>query len=394
MKHLTKIILIAVPIAIIVIFGIMFFTTPNPNQPKLVSQSNQGTAFVPTQTAYKNNLDLNWSPVTWAEAIDSPMIIPESNLTFPKITQNQNVYRAGNVTYCDAGNAKLTLDIYSSEPPIAGSKKPMVIYIPGGGLVRENKRQVYADADRVLLSLVNDGYIVAIIDYRLAPEYKYPAMIQDVLCSIRFLKYYSYGIGGDQNQIGLLGGSVGGQLVSLAGATSGNESWENSKDENLAGANLTYEQYLDIPAKPNAVASYYGGTNLPDNPLQLFIASHSGSWYDPVTEKNWPMKVLFDDIYGSNLTVMREASAIHYVASNEPPFLIVQGDKDELSDPQLAADFYAALKNYNNSAALLVVKNAGHNFMPVPSGATIDPSFETIINKTVEFLESNLNNSK
>lgn len=365
----------------------------------LVSQSNRGIIPKLPQTNYKNNLVLHWVPVDWTKVISSSSMMPETNTPYPAITQNVNVYSAQDITYCTAGNTGLKLDLYSSKPTVPGQLKPMAVYVFGGGLVDGDKRELYADSDRVLLSLINDGFLVASINYRLAPQYKYPAMIRDVLCSVRFLKYYSYGIGGNQNRIGLLGGSVGGQLVQLAGITTGTEAFENSADESIAGANLTYRQYLSIPTKPQAVVTYYGGGELPDSPLVIFLVNHLSvplpgaphGWHDTIPGsggKNWSQGSIFNAVYNSDPTLMHEASASHYVTAGEPSFLIVQGDKDGLAPPQQAADLYAKLKSFNNNARLVMVKNADHSFIPNPPDATIDPSLESIINTTVDFFKS------
>lgn len=128
---------------------------------------------------------------------------------FPPLNQNGNIYTASDITYCTVGGQKLALDLYSIKPLIAGSNKPAVIYFHGGGFVEGGKREIDYDVTRVLLPLINDGFLVASIDYRYAPS-KYLSEAQDALCAIRFLRYFSFGIGTNQNKIGVFGNSVGG----------------------------------------------------------------------------------------------------------------------------------------------------------------------------------------
>ncbi len=353
----------------------------------LVSGSNQGIIPNFPQTDYKNNLTLNWVQVEWAKVNESP------TMGFPAITQNQNVSMARDITYCNAGGTPLKLDLYSNKPTTPGSKRPVIIYFHGGGFVGGDKRQMDADVTRVLLPLVNDGFVAASVNYRFAPT-KYPAEIQDALCAVRFIKYYAYGIGADQNKIGLFGDSVGGTIDSVAGVTNGTESFENSENEHIAGANLSYQEYLKIPTKPNAVVNYYGDTKLSDTALQIFLGQHifaaNQVWHDPTTGKDWPNKVRSDAVWGSDPTLMYETGAINYVTANEPPFLIVQGDKDMLVDPHQAAAFYAKLKSFNNNVTLFMVKNGDHRFVPNPPDATMDPGFTDIVNTTVDFFKSHL----
>ena len=373
----------------------------NPNTP-LVSASNQGVIPHYPQTDYKNSLTLNWIPVDWTKVINSPTMMPVTNVPYPAFNQNTNVYTAQDITYCNAGGTPLKMDLYSNKPTVPGENKPIVVYIFGGGMLDGDKRIMPGTASHLFLPLINDGFIVAAPNYRLAPTYKYPAMIQDVLCSIRFLKYYGYGIGGNQNKIGLHGESVGGQLDQLAGVTTGTESFENSPDENIVGANLTFQQYLAIPTKPQAVSAYFGGGELPDNPIILFIVEHMTNivpgmphgWQDLIpgkqNGKTYSQPDIFKDVYNSDSTLTYEASPYNYITANEPPFLIFQGDKDGLTPPAQAANMYAKLKSFNNNVRLVVVKNADHGFDPNPPDATIDPDFSSIVSTTIDFFKSNL----
>lgn len=357
----------------------MFFQQP------LESATNHSSAAPSyTPSNYKNNLTLNWTPVVLTKAVSTP------TMGFPPLDQNENVYQVKDITYCTVGNKSLVLDLYSDKPPTPGSQKPMVVYLHGGGFVEGDKEEFDYDVTRVLLSLVNNGFIVASVNYRYAPEYKFPAEIQDAVCAMRFLRYYSYGIGANQNKIGTFGDSTGGQLSSLVGATSGLESFENTDNESIAGANLTEKDYLKIPSKPNAVVNYYGGTNLPDNWLGILISKQiGGEWHGK--NGSYSLPGTMQEVYNFDATLMHEASAIHYITAGEPPFLIVQGDKDYLTPPQQAAVFYNKLKSYNsNDVTLLVVKNGDHRFVPNPPDATMDPSFDSIINTTVDFFKSHL----
>lgn len=65
--------------------------------------------------------------------------------------------------------------------------------------------------------LVARGTLVAAIDYRLAPEYKFPAQIEDVMCAVRFLRAHAADYNLDPDRIGAIGGSAGGHLVALLG---------------------------------------------------------------------------------------------------------------------------------------------------------------------------------
>ncbi|MCL4440155.1 MAG: alpha/beta hydrolase [Firmicutes bacterium] len=370
--------LIALVIFILAVMGVIAIIHPPGGSTNDSSASYSGTSAAEVATSYKNNLELNWTQTNKMPSLDS-YITPSSG----------NVYVAKDVPYCSSGDQKLLLDLYSNKQPSAGGLQPMVVYLHGGGMVEGDKAQIDSPISRVLLNLVENGFIVASVNYQLAPAYKFPAQIQDALCAMRFMRYYAYGIGGNQNKIGIFGDSVGAQLSSLAGVTSGVEPWENSNSMHLAGTDLTYEDYLKIPSKPNAVVHYYGSSQLPESPIALFFMRFMGNWHDPWTGQDRPLVDMMKEIYPDS-TAMHEAGAINYVTAGEPPFLIVQGDKDKLNPENLSTDLYNKLKSYRNSATLVIVQNADHGLVSNPPGSTINPSLDSIVNTTVSFLESNL----
>ncbi len=332
-------------------------------------------------TNYKNNLPVSWKATEFEiHNRDNPFAPPET----------KSMYKVTDINYCNAGDKNLLMDLYANQPLKPGSNRPMVMFIFGGGMIAGDKSKIDTDTAKVIASLVENGFIVAAPNYRLAPQYKYPAMIQDLMCADRFLRYYSYGIGGDQNKVGVFGGSVGGQLSMLVGATTGKESFENSPDEQIAGANLSYDEYLKIPTKPYAAVGYYIG-DLPEGFMARFIMSHSGAtWHNPFDNKDYPIIEMFKMIYGFDDTIMHEARPVNYVTENEPPFLIVQGDKDTLTPAEFAIPLYNKLKEKNDNVQFLLVKNANHGLEPNPKGAVLDPSLDSVVQTTVDFFTSNL----
>lgn len=354
----------------------MIFKASIPSQ----TNTNPNSALKYETTDYKNSLPLNWKETDFQIRNEDTSAAAET----------KSMYKVQDVIYCSSGDQKLLLDLYANQPLKPGSVRPMVVYIHGGGMLAGDKAEIDTAPAKVIVGLVENGFIVASVNYQLAPQYKYPAMIQDVLCGVRFLKYYSYGIGVDQNKIGVFGDSVGGQLSALVGATSGVESWENSPSVQIAGANLTYEQYLKIPTKPNAVAGYYIG-DLPESPIARIIVQHTpGGWHNPFDNKDYPISEMMTMIYNFDPAIMHEARPVNYVTANEPPFLIVQGDKDTLTPAAEAATLYDKLKSENDNAQFLIVKNANHGFEPNPEGAVIDPSLESIVKTTVDFFKTHL----
>src|SRR2546426_5407730 len=116
------------------------------------------------------------------------------------------------LVYGEAGGEKLTMDYY---PPAGPGPHPIAIIIHGGGFIRgtsKNNSEAYC-AD----FLAPAGYAVFSINYRLAPKFPYPAMVEDVERAIRYIRHNAKRWKADPNRIALVGGSAGGYLSNLVG---------------------------------------------------------------------------------------------------------------------------------------------------------------------------------
>src|SRR5438067_12264200 len=116
------------------------------------------------------------------------------------------------IVYGEAGGEKLTIDYY---PPAGPAPHPIAIIIHGGGYVAgtsKNNSEAYC-AD----FLAPSGYAVFSINYRLAPKYPYPAMVEDVERAIRYIRHNAKTWHADPKRIALVGGSAGGYLSNMVG---------------------------------------------------------------------------------------------------------------------------------------------------------------------------------
>src|SRR2546422_5168095 len=120
------------------------------------------------------------------------------------------------IVYGEAGSEKLTMDYY---PPAGLGPHPIAIIIHGGGFIRgtsKNNSEAYC-AD----FLAPAGYAVFSINYRLAPTFPYPAMVEDVERAIRYIRHNAKRWKADPNRIALVGGSAGGEFWELWGGVGG-----------------------------------------------------------------------------------------------------------------------------------------------------------------------------
>jgi len=114
--------------------------------------------------------------------------------------------------YKKLDTCEIKADLYESSKEKA---HPAVIWIHGGALIMGNRGQV----DRTLFQkLLKAGFTVISIDYRLAPETKLPAILEDVEDAYKWVHDKGpelYHI--DPEKIAVMGGSAGGYLTLAAG---------------------------------------------------------------------------------------------------------------------------------------------------------------------------------
>jgi len=121
--------------------------------------------------------------------------------------------------YGRPGGEPLLLDVYHRETtPEADAARPAIILIHGGGWFRGDKSKELVLATR----LVEEGYIVFVPDYRLAPDHPFPSGRDDVLAAGRWADDSAYLF--DRRRVAFFGGSAGGNLSVEAGIATGRPS--------------------------------------------------------------------------------------------------------------------------------------------------------------------------
>lgn len=208
--------------------------------------------------------------------------------------------------YTPASREPLKLDFYSSG---VKSASPLVVVIHGGSWQSGGKSEFPA----LSYYLATQGYAVASLDYRLAPQYQFPAQRDDVIEAIHYLKKNSVQLGIDPTRIILLGRSAGGQIaLSTAYA---------SHEPGIVGVISVYA--------PNDLVL---GFENPGNPLMIdsrkLISAYIGGTPD------------------TNPKGYAAASPLNDVGPLSPPTLMIHGLRDELvwplHDERLSAKLKAA----------------------------------------------------
>lgn len=149
------------------------------------------------------------------------------------------------------------LDVFSATAVAAGnagSPRPVVVYIHGGGFTRGSKHAPGSPFfDNVGLWAVRHGLVGITISYRLAPEFQWPAGVEDLSLLTAWLKSHIATYGGDPGRVFLWGHSSGAAHVAdyLAHAAS------SGSDPGVAGAILT-SGFYELGDKVSVWKAYYG----------------------------------------------------------------------------------------------------------------------------------------
>ena len=251
----------------------------------------------------------------------------------------KDVFQAGtlhydNIPYANDTLKKHLLDVYV--PPTGKSSYPVVVWIHGGAWMLNDKYADMGYMKNTLREFIEKGYAVASIDYRWSTMAVFPAQIQDCNQALEFLYQNADKYKLDKNRIALIGFSAGGHLANLVGLSNNN----NVKDFYADGKKPHF--------KIKVVLDFYGPVDF------LTLKGHDSK--DPHN----PITLLLGGMVADNEAKAKKASPITYIDKNDPPFLIVQGEKDESVNPDQAISLSEKLKAVGVKNDLIIVPNAPH----------------------------------
>ncbi len=119
------------------------------------------------------------------------------------------------IPYTSSGNPRHLLDVY--KPAEGSGPWPVVMYVHGGGFRILSKDSHWGMG----LAYAKRGYVVFLVNYRLAPKHRYPAAVEDVAAALTWIVEHAHEYGGDASRLVLAGESAGANLAtSLALMTS------------------------------------------------------------------------------------------------------------------------------------------------------------------------------
>lgn len=256
------------------------------------------------------------------------------------------------IVYCQRGNRKLLLDIFSPSQK-AKDKRVAMLIIHGGGWRSGDRSLHYALAQR----LAALGYVCITPEYRLSTEALYPAAIHDIKAAIRWVRKNADKYGIDTSMIVASGHSAGGELAAFMGATNGIKAFEG------AGCNNT------TSSKVNAVIDIDG--------TLAFIHPESGEGDDSKrvsAATHW-----FGYSKTDNPAVWKEAAPLTHAGPNTPPTLFINSSVARMHAGR--EDFIRVLNQYGIPSSVKTFEGSPHSFV------LFNPWFDSTVTIINDFLK-------
>ena len=209
------------------------------------------------------------------------------------------------------GSHGLSLDVYPAQG--ARGQAPVVVFFYGGAWQRGERAQYRFVGRR----LAQNGILAIVADYRTWPGAGFPDFMGDAARAVSWARAHATEQGGDPRRLFLAGHSAGAQIAGLLGT--------DARYLESAGVDI------------HDIAGVIGLSG----PYHFDISGELVPIFGPPAQ--WP-----------------RAQAANFVDGDEPPFLLVHGDRDRRVWVQNSVELAEKLKARNESVKLLVLPGASH----------------------------------
>ena len=217
-----------------------------------------------------------------------------------------------------------TLDIY--EPVHGAEPLPMVVFFYGGTW-QMGEKKAYAFVAKALAA---KGYVVAVPNYRLYPEVRYPDFLRDSAQAVRWTRDHAADYGGDPKRIFLMGHSAGAYNAVMLAV---DRRWLNA---------VGMEPRTDIRGALG-LAGPYDFLPITDKKLKIIFGPRQG----------WP-----------------DTQPITFADGRDPPLWLAAGLNDEVIDPGNATRLAARVRDRGGEAEAKLYPSLTH---PLILGAFAGP---------------------
>jgi acetyl esterase/lipase len=236
-----------------------------------------------------------------------------------------NVSVEENVLVHTVGGRPLHVDI--CRPTHTAGPVQGLLFLPGGGWQTANRAPI---KERYGMRLAQHGYVCVAGEYRVMDEAPWPAQIQDVKATIRWMRANSERLGIDPAGIVIGGKSAGGHLALLAAGTRGMDAFEGNSGHTTVSSE---------------VAAVIGVAPVAD-----------------LTE--FARRPHMARLFGGNpaAAIVQAASPITYAKRDYPPTLLVHGTADDRVPHAMTIQMYQALEQAGVPVDLHLYAGQDHFF--------------------------------
>jgi pectinesterase len=249
----------------------------------------------------------------------------------PSSTVPHDIEFQKGLVYAKYGEREMHVDLFK---PKQKGKFPTVIIVHGGAWITGH----YTMENPLAIALAKRGFVAVTVEHRLSNEKKYPAQIHDLKASVRWLRANAKRFGIDEKRIGAVGGSSGGHLVALLGATNDLPKFEGD------GGNPNYSSRVQSVVDIDGTATFIDPGNIEKE--------IKGPW-DTNTR-------LTGFTYAENPAIWQEASPITHVNPKSAPVLFL--NSSSFRPFQQREEMSAKLNALNITSEIVVVPDTPHPF--------------------------------
>ncbi len=261
--------------------------------------------------------------------------------------------RTRDVIYGRKAGLALTMDV------IAPKEKPNglgIIFVVSGGW-RSHPGGIRPD---LYVPFLQRGYTVFAVVHGTQPKFTVPEIIEDVHRAVRFVRSHAKDYNIDPDRLGISGASAGGHLSLMIG-TAGTVGEPKARDPVERASSRVQAVACFFPPTDFLNWGKDGGVldckNMKDRrfkaAIDFQIFDRDEGVFQRITDEKKVQEVL------------RDISPITHVSHDDPPTLIIHGDKDPLVPLQQSERMVAKLKEAGVPANLIVKKDCGHGWFTI-----------------------------
>ena len=228
------------------------------------------------------------------------------------------------------------LDIYAPKRAPANGRLPVIVFFYGGSW-NSGTKNGYGFVGRALAA---QGFLVAIPDYRLVPEVRFPAFLEDGAAAVKWVRANVARFGGDADRIVLVGHSAGAYNAAMLSL---DPQWLGSDHQAVKGFAGLAGPYDFLPLDGPITRAAFGGA-----------------------------------------TDLKATQPTNFASTGDPPGLLLVAGKDKIVGPRNSIRLAAALSRAGVPVEVRTYPNVGHAGM-VTAFSTLFRSKAPVVRDVSDF---------